>query len=258
MHPHPSRALPTRLLTVLVGALIAFPIAQSPAHAETAAGPSAVIEAISPTTGFAIEYETVTVSGANFTDVTAVSFGDYPAKFKLASAGALVANVPDLPLGTYPIVLNTPAGAVASASGYTVASLEAEVLRLVNTARATKRKCGGTTYKKAKPLTWSAPLAQAASAHSADMASANYFSHYSTDGTSPFTRIKATGYRYSSAGENIAAGYDTPSAVVKAWLKSPGHCKNIMKKGYTQLGIGYAEGGKYGTYWTQDFGKPKK
>ena len=132
------------------------------------------------------------------------------------------------------------------------------MLRLVNEARSAKRKCGKTTYKKVKPLVWSDSLGQAAVAHSTDMASGNYFSHYSRNGASPFTRIKATGYRYSSAGENIAAGYDTPAQVVKAWLKSPGHCKNIMKKSYTQLGVGYAEGGKYGTYWTQDFGKPKK
>ena len=147
-------------------------------------------------------------------------------------------------------------------SGYTVkyevSSMDNEVLRLVNEARSAKRKCGKTTYKKVKPLVWSDSLGQAAVAHSTDMASGNYFSHYSRNGASPFTRIKATGYRYSSAGENIAAGYDTPAQVVKAWLKSPGHCKNIMKKSYTQLGVGYAEGGKYGTYWTQDFGKPKK
>ena len=49
----------------------------------------------------------------------------------------------------------------------------------------------------------------------------------------------------------------TSSSVVKAWLKSPGHCRNIMKANYTELGVGYATGGYYGTYWTQDFGTPR-
>jgi uncharacterized protein YkwD len=135
-------------------------------------------------------------------------------------------------------------------------SFEEQVLRLTNEARSKARKCGGKKMKKVKPLRWSALLASSANAHSADMATNDYFSHYTQSGVSPFTRIKATGYRYRAAGENIAAGRSlaSPEAVVAAWLKSPGHCKVIMNAKYRELGVGRVEGpGRWGVYWTQNF-----
>jgi uncharacterized protein YkwD len=102
-----------------------------------------------------------------------------------------------------------------------------------------------------------ATLAKVALAHSQDMADHNYFSHDSRNGSSPFQRMKRAGYNYSSAGENIAAGFRSPASVVKAWLASPGHCKNLMNRSYDEIGVGYATGGIYGTYWTQDFGNPR-
>ena len=55
-------------------------------------------------------------------------------------------------------------------------------------------------------------------------------------------------------GENIAAGQPTPESVVAGWLRSEGHCRNIMNPGFRELGLGFAQGGTYGTYWVQDFG----
>ena len=40
--------------------------------------------------------------------------------------------------------------------------------------------------------------------------------------------------------ENIASGYGTPSSVVNAWSKSPGHKAAIIEKKYRYVGIGYA------------------
>jgi uncharacterized protein YkwD len=37
--------------------------------------------------------------------------------------------------------------------------------------------------------------------------------------------------------------------VVDNWLKSPGHCKNIMNKAFKEVGVG-----RVGDYWTQNFG----
>lgn len=136
-------------------------------------------------------------------------------------------------------------------------TFEQEVLRLINKARSTKRKCGSTTYAAAKALKRNAKLAKAAESHSRDMSARNYFSHTNTKGQSPYARIKAAGYKYKAAGETLAAGYSTPSSVVNAWLKSTGHCKILMSKSYTQVGIGfYSGGGKYRNYTTADFGKP--
>ena len=92
------------------------------------------------------------------------------------------------------------------------------------------------------------------------MATADYFSHYTPSGRSPFERMRAAGYSYRAAGENIAAGrsLSDPAAVVQAWLKSPGHCRVIMNGKYKELGIGRVEGsGKWGVYWTQNFGAHK-
>jgi uncharacterized YkwD family protein len=122
-----------------------------------------------------------------------------------------------------------------------------QVVDLTNQQRAANG-CGA--------LKVNATLAQVAQAHSADMAANNYFSHDSQNGQSPFDRMTAAGYHFSAAAENIAAGQRTPSDVVTAWMNSEGHRANILNCTYTEIGVGYATGGSYGTYWTQDFGKP--
>ena len=137
---------------------------------------------------------------------------------------------------------------------------EAEVLRLTNEARSHSRKCGGKKMKKVRPLSWSGVLAASADGHSADMANSDYFSHTSQSGATPFQRMRAAGYSYRAAGENIAAGRSlaSPEAVVSAWLKSPGHCRVLMNGKYKELGVGRVEGpGKYGVYYTQNFGTHK-
>jgi uncharacterized protein YkwD len=70
-------------------------------------------------------------------------------------------------------------------------------------------------------------------------------------------RISAAGYAWASAGENIATGFLTPQAVVKAWMASPDHCQNILDPGYADVGTGLSNHplGQYGAAtWTQDFG----
>ena len=47
---------------------------------------------------------------------------------------------------------------------------------------------------------------------------------------------------YRTAGENIAAGYATPEAVVDGWLHSEGHRANILNEDFTQMGGGPCPG----------------
>lgn len=75
------------------------------------------------------------------------------------------------------------------------------------------------------------------------------FSHTRPNGNSCFTALKEAGVSYRTAGENIAAGQQTPEQVVAAWMNSEGHRKNILGSQYTAIGVGYLEGG----YWTQFF-----
>jgi uncharacterized protein YkwD len=120
-----------------------------------------------------------------------------------------------------------------------------EVIRLTNVERV---KAGCTAAHEV------AALSTAARLHSADMAAQDYFSHTSLDGRSPWDRIEAQGYLYGSA-ENIAAGQQTPSAVVTAWMNSSGHRANILACANVAIGVGVGHGGTYGIYWTQDFGR---
>ena len=145
-----------------------------------------------------------------------------------------------------PSATTSPAKKKASrSSGKT--SFQSQVIKLTNKERE-KAGC--------KALKSNTALKTAAQKHSADMAKKDYFSHTGKDGRSPFDRMTDAGYAYSAAAENIAAGQRTPADVVKGWMNSAGHKANILNCAYSEIGVGYAKGGSYGTYWTQDFGKP--
>ena len=118
-----------------------------------------------------------------------------------------------------------------------------------------------------KALRLSKRLGQAAKGHSVDMSSNRYFSHNSRSGASFIDRIRRSGYLRSArswlVGENIAWGTGTlatPRAIVRAWMKSPGHKANILNRRFSQIGIGISfsapvpdAGNDAGTY-TTDFG----
>lgn len=123
------------------------------------------------------------------------------------------------------------------------------ILDMINNVRAKGCKCGDTYYYPAAPITWNDKLEDAATKHSNDMWNRRYFSHISPEGTKPGTRIDNAGYTWSAFGENIAYGYKTEKEVVEGWIKSPGHCKNIMNKNFKETGVA-----RTGLYWTQEFG----
>ena len=74
------------------------------------------------------------------------------------------------------------------------------------------------------------------------------------DGRSCFTVLAETKISYRTCGENIAAGQTTPQEVVKGWMNSEGHRKNILNGSFTKLGVGYVKASTgYKYYWTQMF-----
>ena len=123
------------------------------------------------------------------------------------------------------------------------------VLELVNKIRMSGVQCGDTYYYPVPPVQWNVQLEAAAFEHSKDMFQNKYFSHQANDGTKGGARIEAEGYWWSTYGENLGLGYANEKQVVEAWLKSPGHCKNIMNKSFKEMGVA-----RVGNYWTQDFG----
>ena len=133
------------------------------------------------------------------------------------------------------------------------------VLDLVNQARATPRYCGNRAFNAARPVRWNDSLAEASRLHAEDMARYNYFSHSGRDGSDPAQRVERAGYRYRSTGENIAAGQMKPEDAVAGWIKSPGHCANLMNPAFTEMGVAFAVDprSEMGVYWTQAFGTPR-
>jgi uncharacterized protein YkwD len=116
------------------------------------------------------------------------------------------------------------------------------VVELVNVERA-KVGC--------RAVVVDARLVAAAQAHSTDMATNNYFSHTSQDGSTFADRILAAGYPRPAA-ENIAQGYGSADDVMRGWMRSRGHRANILNCEITAIGVGLDT---RGWYWTQDFGR---
>ena len=114
------------------------------------------------------------------------------------------------------------------------------MLALVNAARSEPRRCGDKSFAAAGALSWDETLESAAAAHARDMAGKDYFSHTAPDGSTPAQRVSRAGYRYRMTGENIAAGQLSPEIAMAGWLKSPGHCANLMQPGYTEIGVAFA------------------
>ncbi|MET9674431.1 CAP domain-containing protein [Streptomyces sp. NPDC006482] len=145
------------------------------------------------------------------------------------------------PVGTRTPTRPSPSTSTGDASG--ADSTAQQVIDLVNSARA-EEGCG--------PLTGNAQLHQAAQGHSEDMAARDFFDHTDPDGDGPGERITAAGYAWSTYGENIAMGQQTPEQVMDSWMNSPGHRANILNCSFKEIGIGLYTSG--GPYWTQAFG----
>jgi uncharacterized protein YkwD len=88
------------------------------------------------------------------------------------------------------------------------------------------------------------------------MARSDFFSHVGRDGNGPGERMTAAGYRWSLAGENIAAGQRSVYRVMQAWRASATHLATMTDPRFTHVGFGYAvdSGSTYDRYWVQDYG----
>lgn len=101
-----------------------------------------------------------------------------------------------------------------------------------------------------RPLVSDPALDAAAAEWARHLAASCTFAHSTSSWRS--TRVSASGW--VATGENIAAGQANASAVVTTWMGSSGHRANILDGRYTGLGVGYATGSCYRTYWVQIFG----
>ncbi len=121
-------------------------------------------------------------------------------------------------------------------------------------------------------LRWNKRLQRAGEWQANDMLAFGYFDHGRVDGPEFSRRLRRYGYARSARGytlgENIAFGTApdaTPREMVDAWMASPGHRENILRRAFREDGIGIvrSEGETEGDYagygpvliYVHDFGK---
>jgi uncharacterized protein YkwD len=110
-----------------------------------------------------------------------------------------------------------------------------------------------------------ARLRRAATGHSREMVAEGYFEHTAPGGVTMVDRILRSGYVGRadgwSLGENLAWGTGalaTARGAMDAWMDSPGHRANVLRRAYRELGVGIVLGvpvsGAAGATYTVDFG----
>jgi uncharacterized protein YkwD len=134
-----------------------------------------------------------------------------------------------------------PAASARSFDATSASSSDAKaIFRLLNHERV---------KRGLRPLRHSAALDESAGWQSRDMVARGYFDHSRPGGPSLSQRIRRTGYlsgaRSWALGENIAWGegsLSTPQSIMRAWMKSPGHRANILRRRFKHVGIGLEQG----------------
>jgi uncharacterized protein YkwD len=104
------------------------------------------------------------------------------------------------------------------------------------------------------PLHEQRSLGHAARAYARLMVIRRFFDHVSPSGSTMAQRIERTRYlrgvRGWSLGENLAWGAGraaTPASIVGAWMRSPGHRRNILDGTFREIGIGIVAGAPTGS-----------
>ena len=115
-------------------------------------------------------------------------------------------------------------------------SMAEQVLRAVNRYRA--------SYG-AGALKLNARLSALCDKKCADMREKHYFAHQSPTYGSAFDMMRAEEISYRYAGENLAMGYHDAESVVRAWMNSEGHRKNLLNGNYREMGLAYLADGGY-------------
>ncbi|MGZ5851435.1 MAG: CAP domain-containing protein [Hyphomicrobium sp.] len=144
------------------------------------------------------------------------------------------------PVGSFE---RAPAGALADRD-YTKTALDPDKARdLINQYRRDKGL---------KPLQLNAELTSAAKAHSRDLAQWDRISHFGSDGSNPWDRVKRTGYHARLAAENVGTGQVDFQEVLRGWKESPGHNKNLLLPDATHMGIALVQDPKteFKSFWT--------
>lgn len=109
-----------------------------------------------------------------------------------------------------------------------------------------------------KPLKLSPELTEAAKAHARDLAKWDRISHYGSDGSNPWDRVKRAGYKARLAAENVGTGQIDFNEVMNGWKDSPGHNKNLLLPDADHMGVALVQDPKteFKAFWTLVIGSP--
>lgn len=133
-----------------------------------------------------------------------------------------------------------------STSAYTEA--EGRIFELINAERA---------RQGLRPLAFNERLGQMARIQAQNMAHFQKMAHVLPEARLPTLADRAhyTGYPFGEIAENVALGYPSPEAVVRGWMNSSGHRRNILNTGVVETGIAIARSSAGGLYYCQVFGR---
>lgn len=157
-----------------------------------------------------------------------------------AAKGTQTTMLDQAPKGSFE---KAPAGALADRD-FVGTRLDADKARdNINAYRAAKGL---------KPLRLNPSLTEAAKAHARDLAKWDRISHFGSDGSNPWDRVKRSGYNAKLAAENVGTGQVSFDEVMKGWQESAGHNKNLLLPDATEMGIALVQDPKteFKTFWT--------
>ena len=161
-------------------------------------------------------------------------------------------------------------GCLAATPAWAAEPDPATATQLINEIRQRVAGCGAAraaTVSADAPivasrptLAWNEQLANAAETHSRAMAEQSFFDHTGPDGSRVAQRASASGYRWRSVGENLAAGHRTLADALNGWLRSEGHCRNLLDERFSDFGLARVvstnPNDRFRVYWTLVLGRP--
>ncbi len=160
------------------------------------------------------------------------------------SLAACAVSVPNPAPSPNPVAATAPAP--VSDGAYT--KMESSIFTLVNAER--KRR-------GLRALVGNERLDRAAKLHAQNMATYRKMTHVIPESRLPTLthRAQHVAYPYAMIAENIALGYTDAESVVRGWMESPGHRRNILNPEVSEIGTGVVISGRGGLYFCQVFGR---
>ncbi|MFA7306971.1 MAG: CAP domain-containing protein [Hyphomicrobium sp.] len=220
------------------GVAVMYRVALATGLATALAGCS--LGSTSLSTGFT---EPETTSSLSSPSIKSVGLGGEPSTPR---GNVKVASLDKAPSGSF----EKAAPGVLADRDYSHTSLNAEMARDVINAY---RKKNGLKALKLNP-----ELTEAAKSHSRDLAKFDRISHYGSDGSNPWDRVKRAGFRARLTAENVGTGQVDFNEVMRGWEESPGHNKNLLTRDATHMGIALVQDPKseFKSFWTLVLASP--